>query len=70
MLNPRQLAAAIDLSIARHRARDATAVHRVAEHLLATLSPEDRKGMNPEVLEMIVAARARRPGEARIAGGG
>lgn len=58
MLNPRQLAEKIDAVIARSRSRARTLdIGRATSDVLSSLPLDDRRGIDPEMLELIVAAR-------------
>lgn len=59
MLNPAQFAHVIDTCIAEFaRCRGQWQVGRIADAILARLAPEDRRGIDRELLGLIVAARA------------
>lgn len=60
MLNPRQLAEAIDGTIARHLSSEPLDMRRITADVLAALDREDRRGIDPQMLELIVSVRSRR----------
>jgi hypothetical protein len=69
MLNPQQLAETIDSFIACNRSHERPLdFGRVTKDILSGLPLDDRRGIDPDMLKLIVTARGMRSGASGIEG--